>query len=152
VVAVEFRQDRLCTQDLLIDNSGYAGSFLDANRTLIFNFLYDEGYIPDLTLKIKRYRRIGKDPKCLILELATYNAIIELFVCILEDQTCFGIENFDDIVEEFKLECIREHLKCEYGTGEIIDNLIELLRIRFGGDGIGFMTIDGPDCTPFEIR
>jgi hypothetical protein len=43
-------------------------------------------------------------------------------------------------------------LKCEYGTGNVIDDLIDILRIRFGGDGIDFMTIEGEICTTFEIR
>lgn len=149
---VKFRQDRLCVQDLLIDNTGYGGNFLDANRDLIFNYFYDTGFIPNLLGLITTYRKIGKDPICHIQELATYNAIIELFIVILEEQTCFGIEKFDDIVEEFKFDCIRENLKCQYGTGHIIDDLIDILKIRFGGDGIDFMTIDGPLCTPFEIR
>jgi hypothetical protein len=152
VVAVEFRQDRLCVQDLLIDNTGYGGTFLDANRTLIFNYFYDSELIPTLIKTIHTYRRIGKSVDCLVQELATYNALIELFVFILEDATCFGLEKFDEISEEFKFECIREHLKCEYGTGNVIDDLIDILRIRFGGDGIDFMTIEGEICTTFEIR
>lgn len=148
----KFRENRLCVQDTLIDNTGYGGNFLDANRDLIFNFFYDNELIPDLIEKIHLYRRIGRDVTCLVRELTSYNSLIELFVFILEDQTCFGFEKFDEIVEEFKFDCIREFLKCNYGTGHVIDELIDLLKIRFGGNGIDFMTIDGPICTPFEIR
>jgi hypothetical protein len=152
VVVANFRKDRLCVQDLLIDNTGYGGTFLDANRELIFNFFYDSGIIPNLVKKIDTYRKIGKDPMCFIYELNTYNALIELSVLILEDQVCFDIEGFDELAEEYKFDCIREHLKCEFGTGHILDDLIDLLRLRFGADGIGFMTVDGENCTPFEIR
>ena len=152
MAVAEFRQDRLCVQDLLIDNTGYSGSFLDANRVLIFNYFYDNGLIPNLLGLIHTYRKIGKDPECHIHELLTYNAIIELFVLMVENVECFDETIFNDVVEEYKLECIREHLKCSYGTGHVIDDLIDLLRIRFGGDGIDYMTVDGPLCQPFKIE
>lgn len=152
VAVAEFRQDRLCVQDTLVDNTGYGGNFLDANRDLMFNYFYDNGLIPDLLSKIHLYRKIGKDVTCLIKELSSYNALIELFVFILEDQVCFGLDGFDELLEEYKFCCIREYLKCQYGTGNVVDELVDMLRIRFGATGIGFMTISDPMCTPFKIN
>ena len=141
----------MCVRDLVVDNTGYVGTFIDANRGLVYDYFIDTGLIPDLIAKIKTHTTIGKPIECYIEELTMYNALIETFLFLIEKQTCLGIADFNDLVEEFKLECTRAYLKCNFGTGHVIDDLVEIIRKRFEAIGIGFMTISGDDCTPFKI-
>ena len=145
------KRDILCVKDLVIDNTGYVGTFLDANRDLIYDYFQDTGLVPNLIAKIKTNSSIGKPIECYVEELTMYNSLIETFILLIEQQTCLGVANFNDLVEELSLECARTYLKCNFGTGHVIDDLIEIIKKRFEAIGIGFMTISGDDCTPFKI-
>jgi len=148
---VAVKRDIKCVKDLVINNTGYIGIFLDVNRELIYNYFQDTGLIPNLITKIKTHTAIGKPIQCYIEELTMYNGLIETFVFLIEQQSCMTIPDFNELIEEFKLECTRAYLKCNFGTGHVIDDLINIIRERFEAIGIGFMTVDAQDCTPFII-
>lgn len=145
---------RYCIEDAAI-NYNYRELLVgDVVRQTVHNYLYVKGNFVALVDKIHTYKRLGKDAQCLHEQIAYLQAVGELFMIAKSEMTCTTEDTYDEFVEEFKLDCIRENLSCRYGLGDMIEELIDLLGLVSPNTGIGYMTIQGPtsppDCSPFQ--
>ena len=150
VVAVK----RYCIEDAAVNYNYRELLPADTVRTRVFNHIYEAAGYAVIVNDIHTYKRIGKNSKCLDEKLVYLQAVGKLFEIIKSEAVCSTENTFDEIAEKYKLDCIRENLACRYGLGNIVDELIDLLGLNGANNGIGFMTIQGPedepDCSPFQ--
>jgi hypothetical protein len=142
---------RYCIDDAPVNYNRREGLTEDSARRAIFSYLVENTNLTSNIDKIANYRRIGKDVTCLVAENLYIHAIGDYFLMMWQEKVC-GSEDFDTIMEEeYKLCCVRDNLKCLFGEGDIVNDLIDLLGLRVPFIGISYMTVGEPDCSPFEV-
>ena len=142
---------RYCHDDAVINYNRREPLNEDKIRRQIFNYLYEGCSYNDFINKIHTYKKIGKDTYCLWEELITLEALVDLFIIIKNETTCNSLENFDKILETYGLDKIEETLRCKYGKGNLINELIDLLALRTPLIGISYMRINDDSCQIFKI-
>lgn len=145
---------RHCIDDAVINYNYIELLPQDHLRFKVDNYIYSKVEINKIVNTVHNYKRIGKNAKCIYEKIVYIQALAELFRIIKEQQVCSTEDNYSDIAEEYKFECIRENLACRYGLGGMIEELTDLLGLQGAKIGIGYMTIQAPDaepdCSPFQ--
>lgn len=143
-----------CYDDALINYNLRFETDEDRIRRRVFDYIYTRTGLASMVDKTYNYKRIGKETDCFYEEILYLTALGDLFVSIKMLTECSNKETFDEILEEYKLDCIECVLRCRYQKGYLVNELIELLALRVPLIGISYMTIQGPndepDCVPFE--
>jgi hypothetical protein len=143
---------RYCIDDAVVNYKPEEFKSEDLNRVNIYNAVFGEEFpLKELLGKIRTYRKIGKDADCDIEYLFYLQMLVEYFQIIKEETNCASVKGFDELAEEYKLACIENILTCNYGLGNLIGDLVELLGLRTPYNGIGYMTISLDDCKPFIV-
>jgi hypothetical protein len=143
--------NRYCYDDAVINYNRREPSAEDLIRRTVFNHLYDGCSFDEYVTKIHTYKRIGKDTYCLWEELMTLEALVDLFIMIKNETVCSSLERFNEILEEYNLDKMEEMLRCKYGKGNLINELVDLLALRMPLTGISYMRIDDDSCQIFKV-
>lgn len=145
---------RYCVDDAVINYNYREPLAEDGIRRGIFDYLYNNTSLAANVDKMYKYKRIGRDSLCVAEDMSYLQAVAALFEIIKAESGCTTEDEFDEVEEEFKLDCIRDNLTCRFGKGELVNELIALLGIRSPNIGISYMTIQSPtaeaDCSPFQ--
>jgi hypothetical protein len=142
---------RYCIQDAVVPYTVEEGLSTDALSDDVANTIFAGIPVKDIICKIRDYRRIGKDASCEIEKLFYLQMLAEYMLVVKEEARCGSDKGFDDLSEEFKLDCIRDILTCNYGLGDLMNDLVELLGLRTPYNGISYMVINADLCNPFII-
>jgi hypothetical protein len=142
---------RYCNDDAVINYNRREPSIEDKTRRQVFNYLYEGCDYDEFVAKIHSYKRIGKDTYCLWEELMTLEALVDLFIIIKNETVCSSLEAFDEILETYNLDKIEEKLRCKYGKGNLVNELVDLLALRTPLTGISYMSINDDTCQVFKI-
>ena len=143
---------RYCYDDAVINYNKREPIFEDLVRRKIFNYIYDGSNYSDIIKKIHSYKRMGKDTYCLWEELTTLNALVDLFLIIKTEVVCSNLETFNEVLDTYKLDCIEESLRCKFGKGGLVNELIDLLALRTPLRGISYMGINNNECLIFKVH
>lgn len=142
---------RYCIEDAVINYNLREPLFEDNTRNVAFDKVYEDIDLKKELCKINDFKKIGKDISCDVEKLFYLAMLAEYFEIIKETTVCGSDTTFEAINTEYKLDCIRDTLTCNYGLGNLVDELITLLDIRPPYGGIGYMTISLDDCEAFII-
>ena len=143
---------RYCIDDAVINYSIVEQTTNDINRTKIYNAIFDSYPLQELLCKIRDYKKIGKDASCDIETLFYLQMLGEYFQIIKEETVaCVSTADYDELAKEYKFDCITNILTCNYGLGNLVGELVELLGLRTPYNGIGYMTISLQTCNPFIV-
>lgn len=144
---------RYCIQDAVIEYTIAEPAQKDLVRGDIYNTIFgDDVSLLETLCKIRDYRKIGKDASCEIDRLFYLQMVAEYMQIVKESAYCANGKSFDELYEEFKLDCIRDILTCNYGLGNLMEDLVELLGLRTPYNGISYMVINADICNPFIIN
>ena len=144
---------RYCIDDAVINYTVQEPVQKDTVRTSVYNKVFDEVDLSTIIDKIQTLRKIGKPKEslCDLESLFYLQMVAEYFNIIKEETKCGSTKGFEDLKEEYKLDCIRNILTCNYGLGNLVDELIELLALRTPYNGISYMTISLDTCELFTV-
>lgn len=146
--------NRYCIDDAVINYNYRELTQADVVRQTLNTYIFNNLGFKALIQKIYDYKKIGKSTVCLHEEIAYIQAVIDLFEIIKSEAVCSTDDNFEELEETYKLDCIRDNLACRYGEGNLINDLVDLLGLSGAYNGIGYMTIQATDaeadCSPFQ--
>lgn len=142
---------RYCIQDAVVPYTVEQGLSTDALSDDVANTIFAGIPVKDIICKIRDYRRIGKDASCEVEKLFYLQMLAEYMLVVKEETICSSNKGFDDLSEEYKLDCIRDILTCNYGLGNLMEDLVELLGLRTPYNGISYMTINLDICQAFKV-
>ena len=143
---------RYCIDDAVVNYKPAELLNIDNVRTTVYNHIFDGIDLKQMVCKMRDLRKIGKDADCEIDTLFYLQMLAEYFVIINEELSCGNATTYEDLVTDYKLECIRNILTCSYGLGNLIEDLTTLLGLNLPTEGIGYMTVSLDECEPFIVN
>ena len=143
---------RYCIDDAVVNYNYREGLFEDSIRIKTFNKVFESIDTKGILCKIIDLKKVGKDTSCDTEFLFYLKMLADYFEVIKEETTCGSLKGFDELKTEYKLDCIKNILTCNYGLGNLVDELIDLLALRTPYNGISYMTINLDDCELFTVH
>jgi hypothetical protein len=143
------------TYPILIDSTLYTLTWKDELYNELYQALYDEDFLQDLSNEGLEKMEDGEDFLCDYAELLAYQNLIEyLILCKEELLKATTTDEYDEIIEYYNLIQIRHNFFCKYHTYKIFDLLIRVAGIIIKGTvgfGLDFMILEGDSANAFII-
>lgn len=137
------------TYPILVDSDLYLLTWKDSLYNNLYQALYDNGMMKDLTDEGLAKMEDGEDFLCDYAELLSYQLLVDyLILCKEELLKATTIDEYDDIIDNYKLKQIRKNFFCKYGNYRLFDSLLTIAGIQINGligFGLDFMILEGED-------